>query len=224
MVSAMPSVLTPNTARVAGWLWALNIVGCAGQPVCDKDRPCSDGLGCVVGRCIEASAEAVPLESKRIVLSPTALAVVDQSGGSDSDAVVALGTARRGETRVLLQFEAGFGADIEIQRAFLVLHGEPSAVGPSSEVVLDAAPILSAWSPTSTSWGRQPSIGLPTTSLRLSRASRAPLRFDVTEAMRSVRNRQFGLAVVGTGSDPIGVRVELAAGAPRGPRLEVFFK
>ena len=224
MVSAMPSVFKANTARVAGWLWALSVVGCAGQAVCDKDRPCSDGLGCVVGRCIQPSAEVVALESKRIVLSPTALTVVDRSGGSDVEAVVALGTSRRGETRVLLQFEAGFGPEVEVQRAFLVLHGEQSALGPSSEVVLEAAPILSAWSPASTSWGRQPSLGLPTASLRLSRANKAPLRFDVTESLRSVRNRQYGLAIVGTGSDPIGVRVDLGAGAPRGPRLEVFIE
>ena len=123
-----------------------------------------------------------------------------------------------------LRFDSRVGPKVKIARAYLVLTPEASARGPLSPVEISVAPILSGWAHGPLSWGRAPAIGLPVASTTIEGLRRAPIRLDVTSAFKQQAGAAFGLVVVGTGEDALGVRIDAPAGTTRGPRLELFLE
>ncbi len=123
-----------------------------------------------------------------------------------------------------LRFDSRVGPAVKVARAYLVLTPETGARGPMSPVDITVAPILSAWPSGPLSWGRAPAIGLPVASTTIEGSARVPIRFDVTSALEHQGGASFGLVVVGTGEDSLGVRIDAPAGTTRGPRLELFLQ
>lgn len=204
-------------------LAALPLVACAGaSSPCDAHDACGEGLGCVAGRCLAPSADVVPFESKRLVLSATEIRTVSSRGDGDGPVVV-LGAARTGETRMHLRFDSRVGPAVKVTRAYLVLSPEVASRGPMSPVEISVAPILSPWASGPLSWGRSPAMGLPVASTTIDGTPRAPIRFDVTSALDH-SGAAYGLVVVGSGEDALGVRIDAPAGTTRGPRLELFLE
>lgn len=214
-----------RTVRPVEVALSLVLASCAGAPTpCDRAIPCEDGTSCVAGRCLSPTADPVAMETRRVVLSATAVRVLSSRGAHPRADVATLGARREGETRVLLAFDAGLAPGVRVERAFLVLSADTDAPGPSAEVELSAAAILSPWHGEAVSWGRSPSIGLALATEPIVGAPRRPLRFDVTRAFQGAERGRFGLAVLGSGADPVGVSIDTRVGTTAGPRLELYLR
>jgi hypothetical protein len=204
---------------------SLLVASCAGAAApCGREATCDPGTSCVVGRCLQPSSDPVAMESRRIVLSATAVRVLSSRGEQPRSDVATLGAKRDGETRLYLAFDAGLAPDANVERAFLVLSADADSPGPSMEVELSAAPILSAWRGESVSWGSSPAVGLALATEPVVGAPRGPLRFDVTSAFRGGDRGRFGLAIVGIGRDPVGLAIDTRVGTTAGPRLELYLR
>jgi hypothetical protein len=213
------------TVRPAEIALSLVLASCGGAATpCDRQVSCEDGTACVAGRCLSPTSEPVAMETRRVVLSATAVRVLSSRGAHPRADVVTLGVARDGETRVLLSFDAELEPGTNVERAFLVLSADADSLGPSAEVELSAAPILSPWHGEAVSWGSSPSIGLALATEPVVGAPRRPLRFDVTRAFQGGERGRFGLAVIGRGADPVGVSIDARVGTTAGPRLELYLR
>jgi hypothetical protein len=159
-----------------------------------------------------------------VVLVASAVSVFSSRGNQAVADVATLGAKRDGETRVLLSFDAGLEGGANVERAFLVISADAESPGPSAEVELSAAPVLSPWRGEAVSWGSSPSIGLALAREALVGAPRGPLRFDVTRAFQGAGRGRYGLAVVARGVDPVGVSIDTRVGTTAGPRLELYLR
>jgi hypothetical protein len=194
------------------------------QPACSPDDPCGGNQACVVGRCRDPGANVASVDSTRVVLHATSVAVLS-SGDVPVDArVTPLGARRAGDVVVLLQFDADVGQKVEIEGAFLIVEPELASPGPAQPVEIDVVPILSSWSPASVSWARSPSLGVAVGEAKIPAARRAPLRVDVTAHVAKRRGVGYGLALAADGSDPIGARLVTIARSSNGPKLELYLK
>lgn len=218
----------------SAWLFVATLagvtsLGCANDraacsPVGDADGSCAEGA-CVVGRCRAPSASVVAVESRRVVVLARDVAVLSSAAEVEKDArVVPFGAAASGAAIVLMSFDADVTNAVTVDGAFLVVEPEAASPGPTSAVRLEVAPILAPWKSPTVSWGRTPTLGLAVAEVRVPPSRRSPLRVDVTEIIAKQRGIGHGLALVASGSDPVGARLVTAARSSNGPRLELYLK
>jgi hypothetical protein len=233
---------------------ALGAAGCSptlGGPTCVPGG-CAAPSACVIGRCRPADAAPVSADATRLVLAPTAIAVVSSGGGGGGDALpeaFTLGRAADGRVVLLLRFEPIRREGAVVERAFLVLDPLEGAPPPTGAATIDVSRIGEPWDPAIVSYGRIPRIDVPAragvapprpapaprpsapapavgpAAAAASLASaRAPLRVEVTELVRAdARGRSsHGLALTAVGDDAVGATFTTGLSRGRAPRLEVF--
>ncbi len=195
------------------------------RSICTSDAECGADDACVVGRCVPASASVVGPESVRVVLPAKSVAVLSSRDAIERGArVTALGSRALGDVIVLMRFDADVSRAMEVEGAFVLVDPEPAVPGPTSPVTIGVSRILSPWDEGDATWGRTPTLGVLVGSSQVQPGRRGPLRVDVTETIAQRRGAGDGLALLASGSDPIGARLVTAAHATNGPRLELYLR
>lgn len=209
-------------------------VGCgsASKPAegpCAGTGACPAGV-CVAGRCHETAHAPAKVGSARVVLVPRDLAVLTSSGDRDAADLpesVALGRAETGRAILLCRFVSSWREDADIESAYFVMETIEGAPLPVTAPSVEIARILSPWASATTSWGRQPRIGLPSPAGTLRVLPAMPLRIDVTPSVREWAKRErddYGLALLVDGQDPNGVLASTGLTRGLGPHLEVYLR
>lgn len=206
-------------------------LGCGGaQPgsfePCGGPDVCAAGV-CVAGRCRTKSP--APVTASRVVLYPADFAAVtanseDRAGIPES---IALGQEAAGRAVVLFRFVAPWRDDAQITAAHLIFDPIDGAPAPLRPPEVEVAKILSDWTGATTSWGRMPRLGLPSSAGKLRVTGDQPVRVDVTVAVRSWVSRDaddHGIAVLVAGEDPNGMLASTGLTEGTAPHLEVYIK
>ncbi|HMJ12071.1 MAG TPA: hypothetical protein VK524_11690 [Polyangiaceae bacterium] len=206
-------------------------LGCSRGPVpCMSPGTCGSGYECLANRCVPLGSEPVAIETLRVVLTPSDIAVVTANGPRPAQGVpgvVRFGSAQDGPTALFLRFAPVRARAQRIDRAFLLLEPMPGAAGGHDDVQVEALHVGSSWDDASLSWSRQPRVGLPK-SPGLARSSPpSTLRIDVTELVRHQRERSHAdVAIAVKAGGGSGAGAVFATGATRGlgPRLELYVR
>lgn len=210
------------------------LLGCGASPgeaasPCGATGVCAAGV-CVAGRCREAGSAPAKSGSTRVVLVPRDLAVLTANDDRDDAALpetIALGRAGTGRAVLLCRFVSSWREDVAIESAYFVMDAVEGAPLPVTAPTVEIARILSPWSSATTTWGRQPSLGLPEAAGSLRVLPSVPLRLDVTPQVRAWAKRErddHGIALLVDGSDPNGVTASTGLTRGLGPHLEVYLK
>lgn len=215
-------------------LVGLFLAGC-GPAAMEAKGPCT-GTGacpagvCVAGRCRAADTPPAKAGSTRVVLVPRDLAILTASDGEGGGALpesVALGRQSTGRAVMLLRFVSSWREDADIESAYFVIDAVEGAPPPVTPPIVEVARILGPWSGATTTWGRQPRLGLPEAIGPLRVLPSVPLRLDVTPQVRAWAQRErddHGIAVLVDGSDPNGVLASTGLTKGLGPHLEVYLR
>src|SRR5262249_37082300 len=110
---------------------------------------------------------------------------------------------------------------------YLMLDPVEGAPLPETPPTVEIARILSPWSSATSTWGRQPSLGIPEAAGALRMLPSLPLRVDVTPSVRAWAKRErddYGLALLVAGTDPNGVLASTGLTKGLGPHLEVYLR
>jgi hypothetical protein len=215
-------------------LVGLFVLGC-GSASRDAASPCS-GTGacpagvCVAGRCRPEKEPPAKAGGSRVVLVPRDMVVLTASGSEEGGTLpetVALGRQSTGRAVVLLRFASTWREDADIESAYFVMDTIEGAPPPLAPPVVEIARILSPWSSATTTWGRQPRLGLPEAIGPLRVLPAVPFRLDVTPQVRAWAQHErddHGLALLVDGSDPNGVLASTGLTKGLGPHLEVYLR
>src|SRR5690349_15945579 len=99
---------TPTSLLAFPWqaLFLAAVSGCSRHPLpCAAPSACGSGRTCLLGRCAPANWEPAPALSQRMVVAPSAMAVVSSRGEDDHlPQTVAFGAESRGTVVLLVRF------------------------------------------------------------------------------------------------------------------------
>ncbi|MBK8251585.1 MAG: DNRLRE domain-containing protein [Polyangiaceae bacterium] len=196
---------------------------------CTGTGVCTQGA-CVAGRCRENAALPAKPNSSRVVLIPRDLALVTASGDADATELpeaVALGKKSTGRAVLLCRFVSTWRESAEIESAFFLMDVMEGAPAPQEIPVVEVARILTPWTGATTSWGRQPRLGISEVIGPLRAVAGQTLRLDVTPQVRAWANHasdDHGLAFVVDGTDENGVLASTGLTKGSGPHLEVYLR
>lgn len=220
----MLRALRSLSALVCALASASAACGSATPVPCSAGGACGEGQACIVGRCRPNEAELAPLGSKRVVLAPTELAVLEPGGEPAPEAITPLGSFGREHVLLLLRFDPPAAASGKLAAAFLVFDRDGAAPPESTSIELELARVLDPWSTDRVSWASRPRVGSAKARFTAPAASDAPLRVEVTELLDGRPSRDHGFALRAVTSGPSGARV--VTGPARGdtPRLELYFQ
>jgi len=164
-------------------LSAAALVACGSA---SRAAPCSAAAGCgttacVAGRCLSDAGEAALQSSRRIVLDPTDIALIQRGSSLAAGALPATATLGRvadGPGALLLRFDVP--ADAQIMEAYLLVeHGGEGATG-GEGVGVHAERIVGPWEARSVTWRDGPELkDVHAPSFAVLRGSPATLRLDV---------------------------------------------
>ena len=213
--------------------FAFAVAACARSPVpCTSAGACPSDSECLANRCVPLGSDPVSLDTRRIVLSPSEIAVVSARGGQDSalgalPASVTFGGASDGASALYLRFEPRWRGARQIDTAFLLLDPLPGAAADAADVSVEAWRIASDWERGGLSWVRQPRRA-PPYARGLARSSvPAPLRIDVTEIVRHWHEHarsERGLVVESCSGDAFGASFATGASGGAAPRLDLYVR
>lgn len=212
---------------------AITSLGCAAseghQSVCAGG--CETGKSCVIGRCRAPDEAPAAIDTRRVLLAPSAVAVIAATGARSATAevpeTIALGRAEGGAVALLLRFEASWRDDAEVLSAFVILDPVDSAPPASLPAVFESARILEPWQPSVVSWGRQPRLDLPRLAAVIRAIPGTPVRIDVTSLVREWPQRRaddHGVALLVHGDDRLGSTFTMGITGGAGPRLEAYVR
>ncbi len=224
-----------QTVRAGGRLPAgvlLLVVACAASVSCAAAaRPCRPpeacprGHECLADRCLPLGAEPVDASSRRVVLTPVAIAVVHAAAGTQRalpPSVTFGGPVVRSE-QLLLKFPVAFG-QVDIDTAFLLLEAVPEAEPSPADVALEVTLAASEWA--SGTIDAAPSSRGPRAAGVGRTRPPAPLRVDVTAHVRELARHpesQHGLLIRATRPSPRGAVYSTGVDGPP-PRLDVYVR
>jgi hypothetical protein len=221
-------------ASFAALALACGALGCGPSQarVCRNNGACGEGEVCIVGKCTAAASSGpVASNTRRVVITPDAIAYVTSAGEGGPGArlaAISLGASVGASGRILVKFPKGDWSKDSVAKAYLVLdRAEGAAAGPG-DVKLRAQKIVEPWSAkgeAGVTWASPPgSVSIASAEARVAPRGTAPIRIDVTEfavELAKKDGRPWGLRVEGDG-DGYGVPIATGFGAGIGPRLEVF--
>jgi hypothetical protein len=212
--------------------------------LCSGPTSCSASSDCVAGQCLPKNASFPYAGTRRLVLAPADIAVLDSAkpAGGALPPLLTLGRANVGSVDLLLRFDLHLDRGTTLLRASLMLDRSDAVPGDPSPVSLHAARVIGRWDPRTVSRSTAP----PIEDLRLPRtlvASPGPtlVRIDVTELARRWLNHDpadQGVLVVAENLTATGVTFALGGEARLGasedgvgaeerealqaPRLEIY--
>jgi hypothetical protein len=161
--------------------------GCGGATPapCSATSACAEGQACIVGRCRPEAAELAAQTSRRVVLEPTDLAVLEPGADHEPGAVTPLGASGREPVLLIVRFDLPAKPEGKLESAFLVFDRDASAPPAPTPVELELATVLDPWSTARVSWANQPRVGSAKARVVAPAASDAPLRIEVTELLEA---------------------------------------
>jgi len=165
---------------------------------------------------------------ERLVSTPSAIAFAaserDVSGLGDG---IRFG-GPRGRSALYLKFPGDWRGRGIPERAFLTLSAREASAVSNEPVSLEAWRISSDWAPRALrDWSDKPSLAPPYARRRVTSSPAQVLRIDVSELVRfAAQNpeRDFGMAVIASGSDGPGLSFDSGFGGGRAPQLELYFR
>ena len=229
----MRAVRSPSVAACALVITAITSLGCAATEALGGPcaAGCEAGKSCVIGRCRATDEAPAATDTRRVILAPSAVAVIAASGARPAVAevpeTIALGRAEGGGVALLLRFEASWRDDAEVLSAFVVLDPVDSAPPATLPAVFESARILEPWQPSVVSWGRQPRLDLPRLAALIRAIPGTPVRIDVTALVREWPRRRaddHGVALLVHGADRVGSTFTMGITGGAGPRLEAYVR
>jgi hypothetical protein len=188
-------------------------------------------LGMALGGCACAPPStklAARFARERLVSSPSSIVFVSSerptSGLRDE---IRFGGSR-GRSALYLKFPAEWRARGIPQQAFLTLSARDGSPTSDTPLTLEAWRISADWQPrTLQSWSEKPSLAPPYARTRVTSSPARDLRIDVTELVRfAAQNpeRDFGIAVIASGSEGPGELFSSGLAGGRAPRLELYLR
>lgn len=133
-----------------------------------------------------------------------------------------------GRSALYLKFPSEWRTRGAPQRAFVTLSAREGSASPDLPVTLEAWRISVDWQPrTLRRWSDKPSLAPPFARVRGSASSVQDLRIDVTELVRfAAQNpeRDFGIAIIASGSEGPGETFSSGLDGGRAPRLELYLR
>jgi hypothetical protein len=198
----------------------------AGPRPCRSPGACPPGNECLADRCLPLGAEPVDANSRRVVLSPRAIAVVRPAAdtrGAIPPSVTLGGPAAQSE-QLLLAFPIAALGPGDVDAAFLLLEAlqdaDPSAADVPIEVTLAASDWASGISDAAPSTRGPRGAGVGRTR------PPAPLRIDVTahvQALAQQPDNDHGFLLRAAQSTPRGAVYSTGADGSL-PRLDVYVR
>jgi hypothetical protein len=229
------------TSLLAAFLWAL---GCAPRrELCAGPTDCG-AFACIAGQCHAKDATSVYAGTRRMIVRPSDLAVLERRGISEGGALPAVFTlgAPGAKTELLLRFNVPLDRGASIVRAFVLLQRSAAVMSDPLPVAVHADRVIGRWNPTTVSWRTAP----PIEDVRLPRTVIEPttpslIRVDVTELVRlwlAHDPRDQGLLIVAENETRTGVTFALGStslaelkestsgrsDSPEAPRLEIYVR
>jgi hypothetical protein len=171
---------------------------------------------------------AARFSRERLVSSPSSIAFVssDRVATGLSDEIRFGGP--RGRSALYLKFPSDFRGRGIPQRAFLTLSAREGSASSDTPLTLEAWHINADWRPgTLQQWSDKPSLAPPYARTRVSSSPAQDLRIDVTELVRfAAQNpeRDFGIAVIASGSAGPGASFNSGLAGGRAPSLELYLR
>jgi hypothetical protein len=206
---------------------------CTRDPVpCTSAGSCSSDSECLANRCVPLGSDPVALDTRRIVLSPSVIAVVssrgtEQEGSAALPSSVTFGGASEAASALYLRFEPSWRSARRVDNAFLVLEPLPGTPGDPEDVPVEAWRIAGRWQTSDLSWVHQPKRA-PPFARGLARSSPpSPLRIDVTAIVRHWHEHarsERGLVVKSAGGGAFGASFATGASGGAAPRLELYVR
>jgi hypothetical protein len=191
------------------------------------------GLATLLAVALGSSACAKPsreskaeLARERFVSYPTSIAAL-----SAGRTAAALGGEIRfggplGRSALYLKFPSEWRARGIPQQAFLTLSVREGSASSDAPVTLEAWRINADWQPqTLLRWSDKPSLAPPYARTRILSSPAHELRIDITELVRfAAQNpeRDFGVALIASGSEGPGTSFSTGVAGGRAPRLELY--
>lgn len=226
------SLATPSAivirAAIAAALAALAAAGCASGPrPCVAASHCDAHHECLANRCVPRGSDPVDQTTRRVVVEPRALAVVN--GGlapTSPPAVVTFGGAA-GRTTLLLAFEPAWRGAKRVESAFLLLEPAAGTVPASTDVDVTAFRVRERWDAERLDARHLPQLSLPRARGIARTSPPLPLRIDVTELIAYLHQHPHadrGLALRAAGGSGHGASYSTGAGSGRPPRLELYLR
>jgi hypothetical protein len=219
--------------RVTRTLFALTswilLASCSRAPEpCGSPGTCPEGQECLANRCVVAGGIPVSEDSQRLVLEPTAIAVVsaERSYETGLPPGVTFGSSTEGAAAIYLRFAPTTTDPLRIQSAFLLLEPLPGTL-PSDDVSVDVWRVRESWKPERLSWLSQPKLAPPRGEGIARSRPPSTLRIDVTSIVAYLAENgenDFGMALESGSGDGAGASYATGAAGGRTPRLEVYLR
>lgn len=166
---------------------------------------------------------------ERLVLSASGVATLPAAvGGRETSGEIRFG-GPHGRSALYLKFPNEWRArGLPLRAAFLTLSPRAGSVSQDAPVTLEAWRISADWQPqTVRRWSDKPSLALPHALTRLSATPTQDVRLDVTELVRfAAQNpeREFGIALIASGTPAAGAAFDTGFAGGRAPRLELYLR
>ncbi|HET7540937.1 MAG TPA: hypothetical protein VFK05_13735 [Polyangiaceae bacterium] len=187
------------------------------------------GLALAAEACSRPSREpGAALARERWVSTPSSIAHVSSARGSTGLSGEIRFGGPLGRSALYLKFPSAWRAQGTPFQAFLTLS--PREGSPSSDVplTLEAWRISADWQPRALQhWSDKPSLAPPYTRVNVSSSPSREVHIDVSELVRfAAQNpeRDFGIAVIGSGTDGPGASFSSGFAGGRAPRLELYLR
>jgi hypothetical protein len=190
---------------------------------------CPEGSECLANRCTLLGADPVASDTRRIVATPQAIAVVsaDQPGPNvELPPAITFG-GRAGAAALYLDFAPEWLGARSLESAFLILEPMPGTHRGASDVEVHAWRVTGAWQASELSWLAQPRRA-PPSAIGIARAAPPmPLRVDVTSIVRYFAQHprsDRGIVLKAGGSGALGASFATGAAGGNAPRLELYVR
>jgi len=166
---------------------------------------------------------------ERLVTSASQIAALSVADGRTESSPELRFAGPRGRSALYLKFPNDWRArELPLRAAFLTLSPRAGSVSHDTPITLEAWRISADWQPQMLRrWSDKPALALPYTRTRLSATPTHDVRLDVTELVRfAAQNpeREFGIAVIASGSASAGAAFDTGFAGGRAPRLELYLR
>jgi len=206
------------------------LLGCSrGPEPCASAGVCPEGQECLANRCVVAGGDPVRADSRRLVLEPEQIAVVQ---GNDVEppelpAVITFGAGAVGTSTLYLKFPSLLQHRNRVEAAFLILEPMPATFGAAEDVNVDVWRVRERWAPSSVSGLRQPDLGPPRARGIARSSPPSALRIDVTTLVKVLAESpgsDHGIALRAGSGESAGASFATGSSGGRSPRLELYVR
>ena len=187
------------------------------------------GLSLCAAGCARISREpSAGSARERWVNTPSAIAfVASERAVSGLSSEFRFG-GPRGRSALFLKFPSEWRARGIPERAFLTVSAREGSASSDLPVTLEAWRVSADWQPrTLQRWSDKPSLAPPYARAKVSSSPAQDLRIDISELVRfAAQNpeRDFGVALIGSGSAGPGASFNSGLAGGRAPTLELYFR